>query len=57
MAGTPAPEGFDRVRLRVQSRTLAAKRADVVAYLAPELPLILGDTSRPPFLRYAGGGR
>lgn len=38
VAGTPAPEGFDRVRLGVQARALAAKRADVVAKVAPELP-------------------
>ncbi|MEU3042665.1 DUF692 domain-containing protein [Streptomyces diastaticus] len=55
VAGTPAPEGFDRGRLRVQSRMLAAKRGDVVAFLAPELPRILGDTYRPRFLRYAAG--
>lgn len=42
VAGTPAPEGFDRTRLRVQSRALAAKRAEVVAKVAPELPEILG---------------
>ncbi|MFI9154076.1 DUF692 domain-containing protein [Streptomyces sp. NPDC053367] len=53
VAGTPAPEGFDRTRLRVQSRALAGKRADVVAKVAPELPQILGDTYRPAFLSYA----
>ncbi len=61
VAGTPAPEGFDRARLRVQSRALAAKRASVVAKVAPELPEILGDGYRPAFLGYArnrpmGGG-
>ncbi|MFI0018848.1 DUF692 domain-containing protein [Streptomyces griseus] len=55
VAGTPAPEGFDHRRLRVQSRALAAKRADVVAKVAPELPEILGDGYRPAFLAYAGG--
>ncbi|MFH9751213.1 DUF692 domain-containing protein [Streptomyces griseus] len=54
VAGTPAPEGFDHRRLRVQSRALAAKRADVVAKVAPELPEILGDAYRPAFLAYAG---
>ena len=39
----PRPRGFDSRRLRVQSRALAAKRADVVAKVAPELPEILGD--------------
>ncbi|MGW1533757.1 DUF692 domain-containing protein [Streptomyces aureus] len=53
VAGTPAPEGFDRVRLGVQARALAAKRADVVAKVAPELPEILGDGYRPAFLAYA----
>lgn len=54
VAGTPAPEGFDHRRLRVQSRALAAKRADVVAKVAPELPEILGDGYRTAFLAYAG---
>ncbi|WP_199818960.1 DUF692 domain-containing protein [Streptomyces sp. NRRL B-1347] len=55
VAGTPAPEGFDRGRLRVQSRALAAKRADVVAKVAPELPEILGDAYRDEFRAYAAG--
>ncbi|MGW1337985.1 multinuclear nonheme iron-dependent oxidase [Streptomyces rubiginosohelvolus] len=54
VAGTPAPEGFDHRRLRVQSRALAAKRADVVAKVAPELPEILGDGYRAALLAYAG---
>ncbi|WP_336321755.1 DUF692 domain-containing protein [Streptomyces lavendofoliae] len=54
VAGTPAPEGFDRARLRVQSRALAAKRAGIVAKVAPELPQILGAGYRPAFLAYAG---
>ncbi|MFF0434529.1 DUF692 family multinuclear iron-containing protein [Streptomyces sp. NPDC004327] len=53
VAGTPAPEGFDVRRLGVQSRALAAKRADVVAKVAPELPEILGAGYRPAFLAYA----
>jgi len=53
VAGTPAPEGFDRTRLRVQSRALTAKRADVVAKVAPELPGILGADYRAAFLGYA----
>ena len=55
VAGTPVPEGFDRVRLGVQSRALGAKRADVVAKVAPELPEILGPGYRPAFLAYAHG--
>ncbi|MER6154652.1 DUF692 domain-containing protein [Streptomyces sp. NPDC001868] len=55
VAGTPVPEGFDRVRLGVQSRSLAAKRADVVAKVAPELPEILGSSYRPTFVAYAQG--
>ncbi|MFJ2648324.1 DUF692 domain-containing protein [Streptomyces sp. NPDC087420] len=53
VAGTPAPEGFDARRLGVQSRALAAKRAGVVAKLAPELPEILGGGYRAAFLAYA----
>ncbi|MGW7368362.1 multinuclear nonheme iron-dependent oxidase [Streptomyces sp. NPDC054841] len=53
VAGTPAPEGFDPQRLGVQIRALAAKRADVVAKVAPELPEILGSGYRPAFLAYA----
>ncbi|PAZ15836.1 endonuclease [Streptomyces sp. SA15] len=55
VAGTPVPEGFDRVRLGVQARALAGKRADVVAKVAPELPEILGADYRPAFLAYAHG--
>lgn len=53
VAGTPAPEGFDRARLAVQSRALSGKRADVVAKVAPELPVILGDGYRAQFVAYA----
>ncbi|MDT0395243.1 DUF692 domain-containing protein [Streptomyces edwardsiae] len=53
VAGTPVPEGFDRVRMGVQARALTAKRADVVARVAPELPVILGDGYRAAFLAYA----
>ncbi|MGW2304852.1 multinuclear nonheme iron-dependent oxidase [Streptomyces sp. NPDC001809] len=53
VAGTPVPEGFDSRRLGVQSRALAAKRAGVVAKVAPELPEILGAGYRPAFLAYA----
>ncbi|MDK0522895.1 DUF692 domain-containing protein [Streptomyces sp. ML-6] len=54
VAGAPAPPGFDAHRLGVQSRALAAKRAGVVAKVAPELPEILGAGYRPAFLAYAG---
>ncbi|MFJ4855225.1 DUF692 domain-containing protein [Streptomyces sp. NPDC088730] len=53
VAGAPVPEGFDHRRLGVQSRALAAKRADVVAKVAPELPEILGQGYRDAFLGYA----
>ncbi|MEV5873147.1 DUF692 domain-containing protein [Streptomyces sp. NPDC052101] len=53
VAGTPVPEGFDRARMGVQARALAAKRADVVAKVAPELPVILGEGYRTAFLEYA----
>ncbi|MFD4538930.1 DUF692 domain-containing protein [Streptomyces bauhiniae] len=53
VARTPLPEGFDRGRMGVQARSLAAKRADVVAKVAPELPVILGAGYREAFLGYA----
>ncbi|MGV9353940.1 DUF692 domain-containing protein [Streptomyces misionensis] len=53
VAGTPVPEGFDRVRMGVQARALASKRADVVAKVAPELPVLLGAGYRGAFLEYA----
>ncbi|MGW3630821.1 DUF692 domain-containing protein [Streptomyces sp. NPDC005122] len=55
VAGTPVPEGFDRVRTGVQARALTAKRADVVAKVAAELPELLGDGYRAAFLGYAQG--
>ncbi|MGW2930554.1 DUF692 domain-containing protein [Streptomyces sp. NPDC001156] len=55
VAGTPVPEGFDRVRLGVQARALAAKRSSIVAKVAPELPGILGEGYRSAFLAYAQG--
>jgi uncharacterized protein (UPF0276 family) len=55
VAGTPVPEGFDRGRVRVQSRALAAKRCEVVAKIAPELPRILDAEYRTAFLAYALG--
>ncbi|MEU9759767.1 DUF692 domain-containing protein [Streptomyces sp. NPDC047985] len=54
VAGAPAPPGFDERRLRVQRHALAAKRARVVAKVAPELPEIMGDGYRKAFLAYAG---
>ncbi|MFE9453797.1 DUF692 domain-containing protein [Streptomyces sp. NPDC006739] len=53
VAGTPVPEGFDRVRMGVQSRSLAAKRADVVGKVAPEVPELLGAGYREAFFEYA----
>ncbi|MET9114637.1 DUF692 domain-containing protein [Streptomyces longwoodensis] len=53
VAGTPVPEGFDRTRLGIQARALAAKRAGVVAKVAPELLAVLGTAYRPAFLSYA----
>lgn len=53
VAGGPVPAGFDRDRLRVQSRALIAKRASVVAGIAPELPSVLGDRYRPAYFSYA----
>ncbi|MFR9788344.1 DUF692 domain-containing protein [Streptomyces sp. MB22_4] len=53
VAGTPLPEGFDRTRMGVQARALASKRADVVAKVAPELPVMLGASYREAFAEYA----
>ncbi|MFJ4876376.1 DUF692 family multinuclear iron-containing protein [Streptomyces sp. NPDC088745] len=53
VAGGPVPEGFDGPRIRVQARALVAKRAGIVAKVAPELPRILGDGFRPAFVAYA----
>ncbi|MFS8197340.1 DUF692 domain-containing protein [Streptomyces sp. CWNU-52B] len=53
VAGTPAPEGFDRTRLAVQARALSGKRADVVGKVAPELPEILAGAYRKNFQAYA----
>nr|WP_051722737.1 DUF692 domain-containing protein [Streptomyces albus] len=53
VAGTPAPDGFDRTRLGVQSRALVRKRAGVIAKVAPELPRILGPRFRAEFAGYA----
>ncbi|MEU1089616.1 DUF692 domain-containing protein [Streptomyces sp. NPDC005576] len=55
VAGAPVPAGFDARRLGVQSVALAAKRAGIVAKVAPELPEILGAGYRAAFLRYAAG--
>ncbi|MGW0928216.1 DUF692 domain-containing protein [Streptomyces sp. NPDC002644] len=55
VADGPVPEGFDRARVRVQARALAAKRAGIVAHVAPELPRILGESYRPLFVAYAIG--
>ena len=51
-AGGPVPEGFDPARLRIQRSALAAKRAGVLARVAPELPEILGEGYRPLVLDY-----
>lgn len=55
VAGAPVPAGFDARRLGVQSVALAAKRAGIVAKVAPELPEILGAGYRAAFVRYAEG--
>lgn len=56
VAGEAAPDGFDLARLDVQRRALRAKRADIVAKVAPELPAILGEAGyRTAFAAYATG--
>ncbi|GHG49891.1 hypothetical protein GCM10018779_09460 [Streptomyces griseocarneus] len=53
VAGATPPGGFDRRRLEVQRRALLAKRAGVVAKVAPGLADILGEDLRPLFEAYA----
>ncbi len=53
--GTPPPPGFDPAQLRVQRGALLAKRASVVAKVAPGPAEILGDRYRPLYLDYARG--
>ncbi len=53
VGGGPPPAGFDVDRLRVQSEALAAKRARVLAKVAPELPEILGSGYRAAARRHA----
>lgn len=55
VADGPPPAGHDPQRLRVQSRALLSKRAEVVAKVAPELPAILGADFRRLFLDHARG--
>ncbi|GAA3867667.1 hypothetical protein GCM10022227_26550 [Streptomyces sedi] len=53
VGGAPPPPGFDRDRLHVQRRALVAKRAAVLAKVAPELPEILGTAYRPAVVAHA----
>jgi hypothetical protein len=53
VAGGPPPGGFDAERLAVQADALAGKRGQVVAKVAPELPLLLGGRYRTAFRAYA----
>lgn len=53
VAGGAPPDGFDRPRLEVQRRALVAKRAGVIAKIAPGLTDILGEDTRPLFAAYA----
>lgn len=56
VADAPAPPGFDPARLGVQAGALRAKRADIVAKVAPELPALLGEAEyRRLFTAYATG--
>ncbi|SEQ45930.1 hypothetical protein SAMN05216481_108130 [Streptomyces radiopugnans] len=55
VADGPVPAGFDPERLEIQRRALVAKRASVIAGIAPELPDVLGDQYRPAFAAYARG--
>jgi hypothetical protein len=53
LAGGPAPTGFDERLLRVEARSLLAKRRGIVAMLNPEAVDELGDRFRPLFDEYA----
>ncbi|SOD63876.1 hypothetical protein SAMN06297387_11335 [Streptomyces zhaozhouensis] len=53
VAGAPPPAGFHPARLDVQRRALVAKRAGVLAKVAPELPEILGAAYRPAVVAHA----
>jgi hypothetical protein len=53
LAGGPSPTGFDERLLRVEARSLLAKRRGIVAMLAPEAVDVLADRFRPLFDEYA----
>ncbi|MEO6085023.1 MAG: hypothetical protein ABIQ18_18115 [Umezawaea sp.] len=53
LAGGPSPAGFDERLLRVEARSLLAKRRGIVAMLTPEVVDELGDRFRPLFDEYA----
>jgi hypothetical protein len=53
LAGGPSPAGFDERLLRVEARSLLAKRRGIVAMLNPEVVDELGDRFRPLFDEYA----
>jgi hypothetical protein len=53
LAGGPSPTGFDERLLRVEARSLLAKRRGIVAMLGPEVVDELGDRFRPLFDEYA----
>ncbi|MCS7482757.1 hypothetical protein ACFFQW_17350 [Umezawaea endophytica] len=53
LAGGPSPGGFDERLLRVEARSLLAKRRGIVAMLAPEAVDALADRFRPLFDEYA----
>lgn len=56
VAGAPVPPGFDTERIAIQARALRAKRAGVVAKVAPELVEILGEEAyHRLFAAYAAG--
>ncbi|WP_202638042.1 DUF692 domain-containing protein [Bailinhaonella thermotolerans] len=55
VAAGPLPEGFDPDRMRVQARSLVAKRRDDVARSWPSLAASLGDDYSRLFFGYASG--
>ncbi|GAA4565796.1 hypothetical protein GCM10023193_40800 [Planotetraspora kaengkrachanensis] len=55
VAGGAVPDGFDRVRVRIQAHSLVAKRRGIVAHRRPDLVVSLGSDFAATFAAYADG--
>lgn len=53
LADGAVPAGFDERRLKIEARSLLAKRRGIVAMLDPEVADALGERFRPLFDGYA----